>query len=413
MSLASLQFLLALLILATTFFYLPGLRLRQVTLAGCNAGFLYLLIPNGASWLALAAFLASGYITALLLRKWPSRTLLFAYLLVLVAGFLIVRKYDIVTTYLPASILALGVSIVGLSYMLFRQIQFLVDTIEGQVDRVSWWGYLNFQLNFFTLLSGPIQRYQDFQEQWDRLDPVLEDGHAIRMAYFRLLLGLIKMTVVAAVFLSLYQQSAEILNLPLGAERQPGRIASIGHFLTILYCYPVYLYLNFSGYCDIVIAGASFVGLVLPENFDRPYVSRNVIDYWTRWHRTLGFWIRDYLFLPLYKGVAERWPQRAESLAFLCYFVAFFVAGIWHGPTTNFVIYGLLQAVGVSAAKLWERHLLKRRGRPGLREYMKSPRIRVAAIVATLNYECFSLLFFPVDVPTTVHMLGTVWRAFV
>ena len=76
----------------------------------------------------------------------------------------------------------------------------------------------------------------------------------------------------------------------------------------------------------------------LPENFDQPYLSRNVIDYWTRFHRTLGFWIRDYLFLPLYKGVAERWPERADSLAFLCYFVAFFVAGIWHGPTANFVV---------------------------------------------------------------------------
>jgi alginate O-acetyltransferase complex protein AlgI len=413
MSLASLQFLLALLILATTFFYLPGLRLRQATLAGCNAGFLYFLVPNGASWVVLATFLASGYITAMLLRRWPSRTLLFCYMVALVVAFLVVRKYDVVTTYLPASILALGVSVVGLSYMLFRQIQFLVDSIEGQVDRVSWWGYLNFQLNLFTLLSGPIQRYQDFQEQWDRLDPVLENGHAIRMAYFRLLVGLIKMTVVATVFISLYQESAGFLNQSAESAPQLGRIAAISHLLRVLYCYPIYLYLNFSGYCDIVIAGASLVGLILPENFDRPYVSRNVIDYWTRWHRTLGFWIRDYLFLPLYKGVAQRWPQQAESLAFLCYFFAFLVAGIWHGPTTNFVIYGLLQAIGVSAAKLWERHLLERRGRPGLKEYMKSPRIRAAAIVATLNFECFSLLFFPVDLPTTIRILGTVWRALV
>ena len=146
-----------------------------------------------------------------------------------------------------------------------------------------------------------------------------------------------------------------------------GRTEAIGHFLGVLYFYPLYLYLNFSGYCDIVIAGASFFGMKLPENFDQPYLSRNVIDFWTRFHRTLGFWIRDYLFLPLYKAVAERWPKRADLLAFLCYFVAFFVAGIWHGPTANFVVFGLLQAVGVSAAKLMGATPAKK-ARPGRAE---------------------------------------------
>src|SRR5262249_33950997 len=143
----------------------------------------------------------------------------------------------------------------------------------------------------------------------------------------------------------------------------------------------------------------------------RPYLSRNMIDYWTRFHRTLGFWIRDYLFFPMYRWVAERWLDRADSLAFVCYFIAFFIAGIWHGPTMNFVVFGLLQAVGVSAAKLWELHLLKRHGRIGLKKYLQSSRIRIAAIVGTLHFEFFSLLFFPVDVYTAAHMLATVSRA--
>jgi D-alanyl-lipoteichoic acid acyltransferase DltB (MBOAT superfamily) len=160
-----------------------------------------------------------------------------------------------------------------------------------------------------------------------------------------------------------------------------------------------------------VIAVASFLGMKLPENFDQPYLSRNVIDFWTRFHRTLGFWIRDYLFLPLYKWIAERWPKKADSLAFLCYFVAFFLAGVWHGPTANFVAYGLLQAVGVSAAKLWERHIIKHGGRARLREYMKSGRIRFIAIVATLNFECFSLLFFPNNVKTVEHVFRSLYNS--
>ncbi len=413
MSFASLQFLVTLLLLSAVFFYLPGQQWRQGLLTSCNAVFLCLLIPNFASWVALGAFLLSGYSVARLLSKWPSHLLLSAYMVALVAAFLVIRKYDLVTAHLPESLAANAVSIVGVSYMLFRQIHFLVDAFQGQIERMSLWTYANYQLNLFTLLSGPIQRYQDFHGQWEKLGPVLEDAHAVRKAYLRLLIGVVKLTVVATIFLSLYNRSADALAQVGDHRSELARPAIIGHFLGVLYFFPLYLYLNFSGYCDIVIAGASLVGIKLPENFDQPYLARNMIDYWTRFHRTLGFWIRDYLFLPLYKGVAERWPEQADSLAFLCYFIAFSVAGIWHGPTANFVVFGLLQGAGVSAAKLWERHLLKRHGRVGLKQYLQSSRVRVVAIACTLHFEFFSLLFFPVDIHTTVQMLQTVFRAVV
>ena len=413
MSPDSLSFLVPLLVVAAVFFYLPGLRWRQGLFAVCNGAFLYLLLPNRSSWAALVLFLASGYGMARLLNKWPNRMLLWTYLVILVGAFAVLRQYELVMALLPTSVLVRAVSIVGVSYMLFRQIQFIVDTMQGQVEHLSVWNYLNYQVNLFTLLAGPIQRYQEFQQQWDVLAPVLKDGHAVRAAYLRLLIGVIKMTALAPVFLGLYKNSARVLLTAgsSGADLQRGM--AVEHFFGILYFFPLYLYLNFSGYCDIVIAGARFVGVRLPENFDRPYLSRNIIDYWTRWHRTLGFWIRDYLFFPLYRAIATHRPEQAESLAFLCYFVAFFVAGVWHGPEANFVLYGLFQGVGVSVAKLWERHLLKRRGRGGLREYLESPRVRVASILGTLHFACLSLLFFRSVSTRRLQMLRTVWDAVV
>lgn len=413
MSVASLQFLAALLLVAAVFFYLPGLAWRQATLAICNAGFLYLLVPNGASWIALGLFLLSGYAVAWLLTKRASGAILTVYLVGLVAAFLILRKYDVITDHLPDSIAAHTISIVGLSYMLFRQIHFIVDAMQGQIERMSLWGYANYQLNLFSLLSGPIQRYQDFDDQWQKLRPINEDAYSIQLALLRLLVGVIKLAVIATFFMTLYQKSADVLVQADARGIVLTGSAAVGHFLAVLYFFPIYLYLNFSGYCDVVIAGATLVGLKLPENFDQPYLSRNVIDFWTRFHRTLGFWIRDYLFLPLYKAIAERWPKRAESLAFLCYFVAFFVAGVWHGPTTNFVVFGLLQAIGVSAAKLWERHIIKRHGRAGLKQYLQSSRNRFFAILATFHFECVSQLFFPVDVHTTLLMLRTAFNAII
>jgi D-alanyl-lipoteichoic acid acyltransferase DltB (MBOAT superfamily) len=411
MSFASLQFLSALLLLSAVFFYLPDQQWRSGLLAACSGAFLYLVMPNTASWVILGLFLISGYMVAQLLRKWPSQLLLSAYILALVVAFLVIRKYDVVTGYMPQLLATHVVSIIGLSYMLFRQIAFLVDTSQGQVERMSLWGYGNYQLNLFTLLSGPIQRYQDFDYHWQQLGPVLKDPYSIQKTYFRLLMGVVKLSVLSTAFMSLYQQSSSALVFAGDTSANLGRTEAIGYFLGVLYFYPIYLYLNFSGYCDIVIAGAALFGMKLPENFDRPYLARNVLDFWTRFHRTLGFWIRDYLFLPLYKGIAERCPERAASLAFLCYFIAFFLAGMWHGPTANFAVFGLLQGIGVSAAKLWERHLLKRGGRKGLTQYLQSSRVKVIAIAGTLHFEFFCILFFPSDVHTTIHMIQTVLRA--
>jgi D-alanyl-lipoteichoic acid acyltransferase DltB (MBOAT superfamily) len=120
---------------------------------------------------------------------------------------------------------------------------------------------------------------------------------------------------------------------------------------------------------------------------------------------TLGTWIRDYLFLPMYKPIASGWPRRAPSLVFGCYFAAFALAGLWHGATMNFLIYGLLQGAGAAAAKLWENRLVARGGRSALREYGKSARIRLAAVAVHLHYQCFALLFFSATVPETLDVL--------
>jgi D-alanyl-lipoteichoic acid acyltransferase DltB (MBOAT superfamily) len=131
----------------------------------------------------------------------------------------------------------------------------------------------------------------------------------------------------------------------------------------------------------------------VPENFNRPYLARNMIDFWTRWHMSLTFWIRDYIFTPTYMGIARRWPARAAGLAFLCYFLALFLAGVWHGATWNFVVFGVLNGIGVSAAKLWENVLIARYGRPGLRRYLSSPPVRRLAQVANFHFVCLTIVF--------------------
>jgi D-alanyl-lipoteichoic acid acyltransferase DltB (MBOAT superfamily) len=173
------------------------------------------------------------------------------------------------------------------------------------------------------------------------------------------------------------------------------------------YFFPAFVYFNFTGYCDIVIGGAALFGIRVPENFDRPYLARNMIDYWTRWHRTLSFWIRDYIFTPLYVSIARRRASLASNLAFACYFVALFLAGVWHGATWNFVVFGLLNGAGVSAAKLWENIIVARVGRAGLRRYLASSPILYAARFSTFHFVCLTMFFLQ---PESMTSLTNLWR---
>ncbi len=352
----------------------------------------------------LFGFLLSGYGCALLLRVWSSRIIFSFYLILLIAAFAILKKYGFLRLALTGSALDMGVEIVGLSYMLFRQIQFLVDMIQGQVEKPTLSSYLNFQLNPFTLLAGPIQRYQEFQAYWQDPVPMLLGRHEVLKAYVRIFVGILKMVVLSNLFEKGYKSFLGRLE-PDGSILIGSGWQNAGYFVAMLYCFLFYLYMNFSGYCDVVIAGASLLGLRLPENFNRPFLARNILDYWSRWHITLGHWIRDYLFSPVYKAGVEGLPRRGLTVAVSAYFVAFTLAGIWHGSTGNFFVYGLLNGIGASAAKLWENAIVRRSGRAGLRAYLNSTPVRLAARFATFHYVCFSLLFFALDLDRAWQIL--------
>jgi D-alanyl-lipoteichoic acid acyltransferase DltB (MBOAT superfamily) len=402
---AGVEFVAGVLAAAAIFFHLRTTVLRQGFWAAANILVLWLALPNAASLVVLAIFLLSGYVMARWLQKWPSRWLLSSYLVLLIAVFLVLKQYAVLDWVLPRGLLQsplriLGIQvqggvlrhvvrITGLSYMLFRQIHVLVDASQGQIERISLWSYVNYQVNLFTILAGPIQRYRDFHEQWQTLQPVLADPQELLQNCLRLLLGVLKIALVAPFFYKGWDE----LQLPLIYMRVSGWKYLV-EFLVVFYFYPIYLYCNFAGYCDIVIAASRFFGMKLPENFNRPWLARNVLDFWNRWHITLGTWIRDYLFMPMYKPVVERWPKRAPSLAWIFFFLAFLVAGAWHGNTANFLIYGALQGLGASAAKICENAIIAARGRNGWKAYMKSPGIRFAAIFLNLHFQCLALLFF-------------------
>ncbi len=379
MSVSSLEFLAALFAGSAIFVSLPGVVVRRFFLILCSTLFLYQFLPDLPSALTLFAFVGSGYLAGRILAVRPSRSLLVSYLTVLVGAFVYLKRYAFLQLLPGNTWLEHTLDIVGLSFIFFRQIHYVVDAKQGEVRDFSLWAYLCYQLNPFTLLAGPIQRYQQFQKDWQGLLPSHADAAELQVAFLRILVGVAKVSFLGEACLRLAQS-------PSGIFGAAGDVASF-------YLYPAYVYFNFSGYCDIVIAGASLAGLRAPENFNHPYRARNMIDFWNRWHMSLTYWIRDYIFTPTYMGIARRWPARAPGLAFLCYFLALFLAGVWHGATWNFVVFGVLNGLGVSAAKLWENFLVARYGRSGLRRYLASVPVRRVAQVMNFHFVCLTIVF--------------------
>lgn len=161
------------------------------------------------------------------------------------------------------------------------------------------------------------------------------------------------------------------------------------------YCYLLYLYLNFSGWCDVAIGTSGLMGIRISENFAQPFQARNVQDWWNRWHITLGTYLRDVVFSPLSKALVMRFgPKSAPHAIAASIMTVFLTMGVWHGLTWNYILYGFSQGVAVVAVHYYTQWLKKRLGREGFQRYEANPYIRWTGVVLTVSYAAGTLMLF-------------------
>jgi D-alanyl-lipoteichoic acid acyltransferase DltB (MBOAT superfamily) len=162
--------------------------------------------------------------------------------------------------------------------------------------------------------------------------------------------------------------------------------------------YYLYLYCNFSGFCDIAIGGAGLMGIPVAENFANPFAARNMKDFWNRWHITLSQYMRDVVFSPLSKTLVRVvGPSRANHAIAATILVVFLLVGIWHGVTWNYAAFGVACGVGVAANHYYTVALKKRLGRERFAAYNRSRAIHAAAVTTTFLYVSASLFLFAND----------------
>lgn len=360
---------------------------RSFVLMLASIVFLALLAHRLVVFLPLAGFLFLGYLGLLLLEYGGCRLKVWS-VLVVIFTYMWLKKY----TFLPKNtFLHYPYFTLGLSYIFFRVLHLLIETGDGDKKRhLSLVAYLLYTLNFTTLVSGPIQRYDEFARDQFADKPITLGPRVIGLQLERIVRGLFKVNVLAFFFQAAQEDALAQMVQPL-----PLSLKLFAAFRMAL-VYPFFLYTNFSGYIDVVIALARLMRVRLPENFDRPFSATSFIDFWNRWHITLSTWLKTYVYNPLLVTLMRRIPPLALEpfLGVFCFFVTFFLVGIWHGRTSEFVIFGVLQGGGVSINKLWQLGLTRAMGRQGYKAMAKNPLYGAFGRGLTFSWFAFTLLWF-------------------
>jgi D-alanyl-lipoteichoic acid acyltransferase DltB (MBOAT superfamily) len=265
---------------------------------------------------------------------------------------------------------------IGFSYVALRTVEVLRAVAEGRHPVPDLPATVNYLLPFHMLAAGPIQGYDDFVAQ--PAVPEAPGTIATLAAAERVAGGLFKKFVLA--------QTIERVFLTDFRAGGP-------YFFLEVQLHYLWLYLDFSAYSDVAVGVGTLIGAPTPENFNRPYLARNVIDYWERWHISLSQFLRRNLFIPiqltLMRRTAGQRPLWCASLAFL---VTFALCGLWHEIRLSWFLWGLIQAGGLIICNLYRYALLSRLGRAGLLRYLANRWVRLLAIGLTFEFAAFSLV---------------------
>ena len=237
---------------------------------------------------------------------------------------------------------------IGISFFSFQLISYVIDRMRGEAPLYSFRPFALFILLYPHLIAGPIVRHHELIPQF-ALDP-LRDGLSGRIAR-----GLAIFTMGFAKKVLLADALAPVVDGLFNDAKL--HALDLGQAWTATLAFAFQIFLDFSAYTEMAIGTALIFGLILPENFRRPYLADSITEFWRRWHITLSNFIRDYLFVPLATSRAGvlRYLPRTRPRALAAIVVSMGLCGLWHGAAWTYVAWGLWQGAGLVACGMWQR----------------------------------------------------------
>ena len=268
----------------------------------------------------------------------------------------------------------------GISFFTFETMSYTIDVYRRELPPADrYLDYLLFVCFFPHLVAGPIVRPSSMLPQL-AAEPTASDAQKAE-GLFLIATGLLKKVVIGDTL---------GLNLVNRVFDNPERYSSL-EVLVGVYAYAIKIYADFSGYSDVAIGSAKLFGYELPRNFDAPYTSADLQEFWRRWHISLSSWLRDYLYVTLGGNRGGTWKTYRNLM------LTMVLGGLWHGASWNFVIWGALHGGALAVNRAWQRRDGKTFTTP-----------RILAIVVTFHFVCFAWIFF--RSPTFAHATGVLAR---
>ena len=263
----------------------------------------------------------------------------------------------------------------GISFYTFQALSYLTEIYwKEEEPEENLADFMIYMLFFMKFLSGPIERARDMLPQLKSGKPVAYPSIVYGMKL--IVVGLIKKLILADYISPYIDGIFNSIHTASGIQ-----------LLMACLLYPVELYGDFSGYTDIALGGACMLGFKLSPNFNRPFIAQTTAEFWRRWHMSLSFWVRDYLYLPLSSGM-RRWGQWG---VFLSLSLTFAGLGAWHGAEWNYIIYGLIQGLII----FYEMKTAMIRNK--IKNWIGNPLFTTLSILRTYLLFAFSLIFFRLE----------------
>ncbi|CAH2713012.1 hypothetical protein BACCIP111895_00145 [Neobacillus rhizosphaerae] len=271
------------------------------------------------------------------------------------------------------------VGFLGISYLTFKGTQLIMETRDGLIKKDLPLSRLLYYILFFpTISSGPIDRYRRFDKDLE----VGISGEQYQLLLYeglnKIFLGFLYKFIIGYSINHFF-----ITNLRFIAH------SHFEHQLYYMYAYSLYLFFDFAGYSAFAIGVSYIMGIKSPENFNKPFLSRNIKDFWNRWHMSLSFWFRDYVYMRfVFWMTKKKWIKNRNLLSNLGYILLFLLMGIWHGLEVQYIIYGVYHALLMVAYNSFERFNKKHKWWP------QNKVTHIIAIIITFHVICFGFYIF-------------------
>ncbi|RMF50675.1 MAG: MBOAT family protein [Chloroflexota bacterium] len=348
-------------------------------------------------WLPLAAIALSVGTWWLTAQDSPARRRMALLLMLYIIGIFAVLKLPALQG-VGADALNIGQSFawIGFSYLAFRLVHVLLDFRSGRLKPLPLPHFVLYAIFFPALAAGPIARIEQFEKALAA--PLSSDR--FRQGALRLMRGLLKKFVLAD------SLALMALSPQLASDALTGTLSGTLVLWLMLYAYAFRLFLDFSGYTDIAIGIGLWAGIKLPENFEAPYLKRNLQAFWNSWHMTLSAWFRAYFFMPASRGLL-RTPLKAwrEGVVLGAQLGTMILIGLWHGATLNYVLWGAWHGIGLWLFRQWSARAASWdafvRARPLLARLMD-----ILSVLTTFHYVALGWIFFALPEP---ELISKVW----